>query len=114
VVAAVVVSSLGYYLLGVAPQPNIVLTGSDSAGSGCPLFGGHWTYTFTFTLVNTGGADGFAVVELFLNGLPNVGTFRMVTFFVPHGGQVPEQASITAADCGSYSPGAALISTSKA
>lgn len=114
VVVAVGVAGLGYYLIVVAPQPNIVLTGSESSAAGCSVFGGQWTYTFTFTLVNTGGADGFAVVELFLNGLPNVGTYRTVTFFVPHGAQAPEQASITAADCGSYTPGAALISAWKA
>jgi len=112
VIALVVLETV---VLPSLAQPKITMTNMSYASSGCTSgTPPHWTYTFTFDLVNTGNANGFALVQLYLNGAPSIGTYRSVTFLVPQGSGVTEQPSIQAADCGTYSPGATVTSVTKA
>ena len=105
---------LTYYFVAVYPQPRITMTGVYHTSMGCQDSEPNWwTFTFTFKLSNDGDADGFAVVELYLNS-PGVGAYRTLTFFVAQGSQVSQQWPVYAADCGSYNPGAAIISVVKA
>lgn len=116
VVGVVVVgAALALVVVPYLAQPKVTLTAATYSTSGCAGFGpDQWTYTWTFTLVNTGNANGFATVEFYLNGQPNVGTYSTIVYLVPQGSQVTEQTSVQSADCGSYSPGATIISVDKA
>jgi len=120
VVIAVVAVGLLALIVGVlvplSQQPRVTLTEGTYTTSGCGAFGpSRWTFTFRFNLVNTGNANGFATVELYLNGQPNIGTYATINFFVPEESQVTEQGvSISSADCGTYSPGVAVVSVAKA
>jgi hypothetical protein len=115
---------LTFYFVAVYPQPRITMTGVYHWSMGCrgsqPNW---WTFVFTFNLSNGGDADGFAVVRLYLNApgvgvyrtlTPGVGVDRDLTFFVARGSQISQQWPVYAADCGTYNPGAAVISVVKA
>ena len=95
-------------------QPKVTLTAETYTMSNCMSYPSHFTFTWTFTLVNTGNANGFATVELYLNGQPGIGTYSTITYLVPQGSQVSEQPSLNSPDCGSYSPGAVITSVAKA
>lgn len=115
IVIAVVGGVIVFAVIPYFQQPKITLTNATHTTAGCGAFGpARWTYAWTFTLVNTGDANGFATVEFYLNGQPDIGTFTTITYLVPHGSQVTEQASVQTTDCGSYSPGATIFSVVKA
>src|SRR2546425_10045883 len=50
--------------------PKITLTDSTYTSDGCGFFGPYYyVFTWTFKLVNTGNADGFATVMFLVNGI---------------------------------------------
>ncbi len=90
--------------------PKITLTDAPYSTSGC-LFGfGHYTYTWTFTLVNSGTANGFATVTAYIDGAAT----GAVQYFVPAGSQTSKGFSVDASDCASHSPDLAITSVTKA
>src|SRR5713101_5564872 len=110
VVIVIVGAVIAVAVIPYFAQPKITLTDASHTTSGCNFSSAQWTYTWTFMLVNTGNANGFATVEFYLNGQPNIGTYSNVVYLVPQGSQVAEQHSVTTADCGSYSPGVTILS----
>ncbi len=68
------------------------------------------TVTFSFTLVNSGNANGYATVRLQVDGQA-VWTNR---YYVPQGQQVPENGSVTLSDCNSHSINVVVSSQEKA
>jgi len=90
--------------------PKITLTDALYSTSGCFLGFGHYTYTWTFTLVNSGTADGFATVVGYIDG----NAAGQAVFFVPAGAHVDKGFSIDAPDCNSHSPNIGITSVTKA
>lgn len=111
VVVILALVGIGYYALIIYPQPNITLTDVLYNSSGCGFFGNlYYTYSMTFTLVNTGSADGFATVVGYIDG-SGVG---QVQYFVPHGTSVDKGFSIDASDCNTHTPDVAITAVVKA
>ena len=108
VVAAVAVLAVAlYYMSAVylpaaqeaATQPRITITDAGYYESGCGFFGPYYrTFTWTFSLVNTGDADGFAVVTFTVNG-EGVG---QDTYHVPAGTSVEKTGSVRGPDHGGW------------
>jgi len=99
-------------------QPNVTLTDERFVSTPCaPVLGGYANrFDATFTLVNTGRADGYAAVQFLLNG--NSMGYR--SYFVPQGSRVTETGLIiwevypSPADCGALgTPGLSLASVSR-
>lgn len=111
VIVVVALAAIGYYVVVIYPQPNIVLTDALWSVSGCGFLGpSAYTFTWTFTLVNAGSADGFATVTAYLNGA----AWGSVQYFVLHGTQVDKSFSIDSPDCSPYTPDIGISSVTKA
>lgn len=116
VVAAIaVVAALVLVWYPTTMQPKILLTDASYVTGTCvPVSGGFGNrYNWTFTLANTGNADGHASVGFELDG--NSVGYR--EYFVPQHSQVTENATEygaiypTSADCGApETPGISLSS----
>ena len=114
VVIVIAGALLAFAVIPYFEQPKITLTDACHTTTGCVFSAPQWTYMWTFTLVNSGNANGFATVEFYLNGQPNIGTYSTVVYLVPLGTQVAEQHSVSTSDCGSYIPGVTITSVVKA
>lgn len=98
------------YVGNALAQPEITLTDRNFGGQGCGLFGSTQTYTYFFTLVNTGDADGFAQVHFLLDGERVADDVYLVRV----GESVDKSAAINVGDCESHTLGVVIGSTWKA
>jgi len=124
VVIVIAVVAIAFFLAVGLPliqqsvaAPKITLTDATYTTFGCGLFGPYYyTFTWTFTLVNTGNADGFATVTFYVNG--EAVAYNL--YFVPAGAQITRIASVRGPDHGGWpcpdtdSPSLAITSVSKA
>jgi hypothetical protein len=90
--------------------PKIALTDAVYQTSGCFLGLGHYSYAWTFTLMNSGTANGFATVTAYIDGVAQ----GEVQCFVPAGSQISKGFSVDASVCASHSPNIAITSVTKA
>lgn len=116
VIAVILVAAVvgaAYYLVAIAPQPRIVLTDSTYTTTGCGAFGpNHFTYTWTFTLINTGDADGFGTVKFYV--VQGVEVAENV-YFIPQHSQITRGGSVNSPDCAmTYYPYLNLVGVTKA
>ncbi len=109
IVIAAVAISLPFILQAIA-QPNIAITDSGFGTSGCGLFGSSQTVTYSFSLVNTGDADGFVQIGFFIDN----NLVASNTYLVPQGTSVPKTASVGVGDCVTHAPGLRILEVSKA
>lgn len=100
-------------------QPSITMTDASYVTGTCvPVQGGFGNrFNWTFTLVNTGSADGDASVQFLLNG----NSIGFIHYFVPQHSQVPESSTNygaiypTSVGCNApETPGISLASVTKA
>ncbi len=95
-------------------QPVIVPTDIGFTKSGCGVFTNttFYTYNATFTLVNTGGASGFASTNFVLNGTV---TLESNLYYVPANSQVTKTWSIAGPNCNANSlPSLDVVKVTKA
>jgi hypothetical protein len=90
-------------------QPNITLTDKAQAWLGC-TFSSSQQLFFSFNLINTGEADGFATVAVIVDGA----IWSEDTFFVPRGTSVPGALSQTVNDCNDHSVDARITGVRRA
>ncbi len=109
IVIAAVAISLPFILQAIA-QPNIAIIDANSGRSTCGLFGSSQTIRYSFSLINTGDADGFVKVGFFVDSIE----IGQSTFFVPVGNPIPKEFSIIIDDCQAFSPGMRILEVSKA
>jgi len=103
IVAVVIVGLAWGFGIPLAQQsaatPKITLTDAAYTQSGCGLFGPYYyTFRWTFTLVNTGNANGFASVMFYVNG-DSAGKNQ---YFVPLGSQITRSSSVNGPDHGGW------------
>ncbi len=79
-------------------QPRMTLTDTSIFRQPCGLFGTSQTYSFLFTLVNSGDADGIANVQFLLDGINSAN----VDYFVPAGSSVEKSANLQVGGCGAH------------
>ncbi len=91
-------------------QPRITLTEASFSRVPCGFFGTSQTYSFFFTLVNSGDADGIANVQFLLDGI----NMANVDYFVPAGSSVEKSANLEVGGCGARTPGILLAGFRKA
>lgn len=95
----------------VLAQPAITMTDTRTFSAiGCGLFGASQVFGFEFTLVNTGNADGFAVVHFLVDGAPALEN----TYLVPQGESVIKAAQLIVGDCNPHSLGIQIVAVRKA
>ncbi len=113
IVAAIIIAAVAIslpFILQAIAQPNIAITDSGFGTSGCGLFGSSQTVTYSFSLINTGDADGFVQIGFFIdNNL--VGSN---TYFVLQGASDPKTANVVVGDCAAHAPGLRILAVSKA
>lgn len=80
-----------------APQPKISLT-DIATSQGCGIFSSTQTLVVQFDLVNTGNADGFAIVQMIVDGNPATEN----NFFVQAGRTVSKTISVEVNDCNTH------------
>ncbi len=88
-------------------QPRVTLTDRDFSLA-CGFFDG--TYTYTFTLVNTGDADAFANVQFHLDGAIRADD----NYFIPAHSSVRKSATLGVDDCTDRTPTIVLAAFWKA
>jgi len=116
VIAALVMSAVLLWLWHQTTlQPRVTLTAANYVTETCvPMGNGYYANRFrwTFTLVNTGTADGDASIGFLLDG----NSLGYSHFFVPQHSQVTENAnlfgsgSLSPGQCPSETPGISLAS----
>ena len=109
IVIVAVVSAIPFIQQAIA-QPRISITDSNFGSVGCGLFGTSQTVVYSFTLINTGDADGFVQIGFFIDG--NLATQN--TFFVGQGLSIPKVENVQLGDCGTHTPGLRILGVSKA
>ncbi len=109
VVIAAVAISLPFILQAIA-QPNIAIIDPNFSRTGCGWFGTTQTYTYSFSLINTGDADGFVKIGFFVDSIEA----GQATYFVPAGDPIPKVAPITVGGCDVRAPGMRILEVSKA
>src|SRR5256712_12934278 len=95
VIAVILVAAVvgaAYYLVAIAPQPRIVLTDSTYTTTGCgAVRPKHFTYTWTFQLINKGGADGVGTGKFYV--CQSVEVAENV-YFIPQHSQITKGGSV--------------------
>ena len=109
IVLVAVAVSLPFILQTIA-QPNIVMTDTGFETLGCGFFGTSQTITYSFSLINTGDADGFVQIGFFADD----NLIGSDTYFVSRGMSVPKTANIVVGDCVAHVPGLRILEVSKA
>lgn len=92
-------------------QPDIQVTNVSASVSNWSYLSclvNHESWTVSFTLVNSGNANGYATVGVYVDG----SLYSSNNYFVPQGNQMSESASITSS-CGSHSYSVEVLSESK-
>ena len=113
IVAAIVIAAVAIslpFILQAVAQPNIATTDFGFVRAPCGFFGTTQTYTYSFSLVNTGDADGFVQVGFFLDN----NLVAQDTYHVPQGTSVPKTANVLVGDCADHNPGLRILEVSKA
>lgn len=119
VVAAIVVAAVAIALLLILQaiaQPRFAITEPGFANTDCGLSPEvaepvpPQIYTYSFTLSNTGDADGFVQVGFFLDE----NLVGSDTYFVSQGTSVPKTANVVVNDCVSHTPDLRILEVSKA
>lgn len=109
IVIAAVASSLPFILQAIA-QPNIAITDSGFGAPGCGLLELSQTITYSFSLVNTGEADGFVQIGFYIDN----DLAASNTYLVPQGALVPKTADVVVDDCAGHSLRLQILEISKA
>lgn len=98
IVAVIVIAALVItvpILQDALRQPRVTLIETSASFVGCGLFGSSQTYTFFFTLVNSGDAAAFANVQFHLSGVNSANE----NYFIPAGSSVAKSADVRVNDC---------------
>lgn len=101
IVAAIVIAALVVAVLFVQDalrQPRIALIEGKILHVSCDTVGTFQTYFFSFVLVNSGDAHGFANVQFQLDGVSRANT----DYFVPAGTSIEEGDSLQIDDCAAH------------
>ena len=91
--------------------PRITVTETSVERQPFPPFGcTSQTYIFTFRLVNSGDADGFANVQFHIDGVSMANS----NYFIPAGQSIPGRVGVSLPDCNAHTTEVVLVSTWKA
>ena len=112
IVTLVVVASVGFYAFVIYPQPVITLTNFSYFATDCYRYGNssQENYTYYVTLVNSGSADGSALVWFLVDGNFAVYFYR---YPVPHGTSQRIIYTEDWPDCNAHTPSAAITDVAK-
>ena len=112
IVAAIIIVALVIavpFVQDALSQPRITVTETSFERVQC-FFTSFQTYSYFFTLVNSGDADGFANVQFHLDGI----NLANANYFVPAGTTVDKSFNLQEGDCVDHTPEVVLAGFWKA